>query len=426
MAKQPAKKPKRSKKKPKAQTVEVGIAEERDEALPITAEASAATGPAGVVGRGAQIVPTPTQQARGDPEMGSGRAAQTMPTPQSGPIERGRGVTRTFSTKKNPEQPDAEDTLGAEGAGMNLLFDTVNQIITINEPGKIEASRLYRAIKAWEASSEGIVHPSLVERSGNIELPDGTRSPRYIILLGGWHLAAVDPVWIVGGYLAGRDQDGKGYHPVLEEARDRVRILDQKPDQDGGVNIEVPVTKFTLTGHAPTVEVTPTARQQATPYRLTVETAEEIEEAARQHFTNAPTIAIAEAKQAKAIAIALSTAIDDLRPNNPEAGRAKDLLAKQVDSLDRIIVVLEAGGDTEAALQTYRELLDNLGREFLNALSDKGALRGIIAAAVLSAAAVAGCQLSMVEGSIIAGSIVGPNVVEAVGKLVKGWKRKEE
>jgi hypothetical protein len=379
----------------------------------------AATGEMVHGGRGAQTVPRPSQAAHGELPDG-GRGAQRLPP-----------ITATAHS----EAPPTSDSARGDPHRLNIGVDPRNKIITITNSGLVSLWELAAAIEEWPKTHD----PSLTDLVEYEGIEPGKKYLRKMVLKNGWRLAAASgPVWFDVGEVTGRDKDGKSYRPVVKEGRP-VIILDNDTkedvygdagtdgDQNGDVNIEPLAANLTLTTSASAVDVTPADRRRAPPYRVPVETAEEIEEAARQLFASAPAVAIAEAKQAKAIAVALSIAVDDLRSNDPdsEAARAKDLLAKQVDALDRIIVLLESGGDTEAALQTYRELLDNLGREFLKVLSNKSAMKGLLAAAVLSAAAVAGAQLSWAEGSLITASIVGSEVVEAVARLWKGRKPKE-
>lgn len=119
---------------------------------------------------------------------------------------------------------------------MKLSFHPNNYIITIDEAGEINVQALYNEIVDWEASSQGIVFDHIVEGSGKVELPDGRRTPICMILKDGWRLASVHPLTITGGYVTGRDKDGKAYHPVVEEARKRIRLMPG----------EAPAPKFAL------------------------------------------------------------------------------------------------------------------------------------------------------------------------------------
>jgi hypothetical protein len=88
----------------------------------------------------------------------------------------------------------------------------------------------FRFIREWEASSEGIVLPVVLEGSGNIELPDGNRTPRTMIFLGGWKLKSDEQIAIVNGYVTGRNEFGY-YNPIAEESRDNIRILSSERDE---------------------------------------------------------------------------------------------------------------------------------------------------------------------------------------------------
>lgn len=163
----------------------------------------------------------------------------------------------------------------------------------------------------------------------------------------------------------------------------------------------------------------------AAAHTISIETAEQIDSASRRRFTESPAAVVAEAKKAKTIAVALLTAVDDLRLNVKEAGEVQVLLRKQLESLDKIIELLESGGDRGLAQQTYQESIGDVFTALLQALKNQSVMRGVIAAAAFSAMGVAGVQLSNIGESLIAGTIVGPEVVAAVGKIVKGLKNKK-
>lgn len=159
---------------------------------------------------------------------------------------------------------------------------------------------------------------------------------------------------------------------------------------------------------------------------ITIETAEEIDTASRRHFAESPAAVVAAAKQAKTIAVALLTAVDDLRLNVEEAGEVLVLLRKQIESLDKIVELLESGRDKGGlAQQTYQESLGDVLAALMQALKNQSVMRGVIAAAAFSAMGVAGVQLSIVGEGLIAGTLVGPEIVAAVGKIVKGLKNKK-
>lgn len=202
------------------------------------------------------VLSAPTQQARSALE--GNYAAQTLPaiTQQAHSAPVGNyaaqilpALNKQGGKVQEENQSDAKDTLEAEGAGkdqdsdlesvespLNLSFDVKNKIITINEAGEIDLVRLWGGIQDWATSLENLVYKSVMESSGNIELPDGTRSPIIVILKNDWRLAAVDPVWIVGGLLTGRHQSigedfSRFYHPVVEEARDLITLMNDTRDE---------------------------------------------------------------------------------------------------------------------------------------------------------------------------------------------------
>ena len=115
---------------------------------------------------------------------------------------------------------------------MKLSFNPKEHIVTIHDGGLIEFLDLYRAIREWEASFEGITFSHILEGSGNVELYDGSRTPRVMIFVGGWQLSADNPVSIIGGYVAGRDRDGSPRNPIVDDSRDKVKLLDDERVED--------------------------------------------------------------------------------------------------------------------------------------------------------------------------------------------------
>jgi len=123
---------------------------------------------------------------------------------------------------------------------VSLRFDPKLQVVEVQEPaGPIDFVELYRAIREWEASETGIVFPEILEGSGNIELPDGTRTPRVMVFVNGWRLGATVNVSIVGGLIAGRDADRNPIHPVVESARDKVRLMTDDASDERGSHDEI-------------------------------------------------------------------------------------------------------------------------------------------------------------------------------------------
>lgn len=104
-------------------------------------------------------------------------------------------------------------------------FAPSRRVVTIRTSGVVEFVDLYRAIRGWEGSVEGIVYEHILEGSGNIELPDGSRTPRVMIFVNGWRLSAEKPCSIVGGYVAGRASDGSSVDPIMDEAHGLIQLL---------------------------------------------------------------------------------------------------------------------------------------------------------------------------------------------------------
>lgn len=112
---------------------------------------------------------------------------------------------------------------------LKLEFNVKSYVVNILSAGNIDFRELYQSIRGWEASEVGIAFKHILEGSGNIELPDGSRTPRCMIFVNGWRLAAENDLSIVGGYVAGRDQDNKAQHPVVEESRARIHLMSDDP-----------------------------------------------------------------------------------------------------------------------------------------------------------------------------------------------------
>ena len=107
---------------------------------------------------------------------------------------------------------------------LRLDFDASQRVVTLQEGGTVEFVDLYRAIRDWEASATGMAYPSILEASGSVELPSGTRTPRVMVFVNGWQLAAVIPVTIANGCLAGKDEHGGPLHPVTAESRSKIHL----------------------------------------------------------------------------------------------------------------------------------------------------------------------------------------------------------
>ena len=73
---------------------------------------------------------------------------------------------------------------------LKLTFNPALKTVRIDTPGTVQLVALYRKIREWEASSEGIVFPTVLEGSGNIELPDWSRTPLVIVFVNDWRLDA--------------------------------------------------------------------------------------------------------------------------------------------------------------------------------------------------------------------------------------------
>lgn len=108
---------------------------------------------------------------------------------------------------------------------LKLSFQPNKRTVTIESGGNAEFVELYRAIRDWEASERGIIHPAILEGSGNIELADGTRTPRVMVFIGGWRLSATREVSITGGFVTARDAERNATHPVVKDSRSLVHLL---------------------------------------------------------------------------------------------------------------------------------------------------------------------------------------------------------
>lgn len=107
---------------------------------------------------------------------------------------------------------------------LKLTINAALKTVRIDTPGMVELAELYRKIREWEASEEGIVFPDILEGSGNIELPDKTRTPLVVVFVNGWHLDAKFDVQLIGGALSARDISKKTEHPVAASARNLIRF----------------------------------------------------------------------------------------------------------------------------------------------------------------------------------------------------------
>jgi len=283
---------------------------------------------------------------------------------------------------------------------MNLDFDPNNKIVTINDSGEIEFLPLYSAIREWEASAIGIAYPAILEGSGNIELPDGTRTPRCMIFINGWRLAVANAVLIIGGYVTARDKERNAYHPVVEEARNRVQLMHEFAAQPPGWPF-VPIP------------------------RIRVDTSEEFEEATRRRFTEAPTTVVVEAREARATAVCVQTILGDMGYNSDEAFKAKALLEKHIKVLDTIIVMLEADGDIEAARKSLRDELAEVIDNFIKVIKQDGPIKGVLASMAIGLMAIAGVEVGAVIGALVAGPIVGIDA-KALKNILTGKKKKRD
>ena len=158
---------------------------------------------------------------------------------------------------------------------------------------------------------------------------------------------------------------------------------------------------------------------------ITVETAEEIDQATTRRFSETPATVVAEAKRAKDTTIALKFFLDDLRLNSPEAEKALELLDKQANALDNIIAILQSDGDKEAARKTLRDLLYDVLESFLQALAEKGSTRGILAAAALVLLSLTGVEVTYIVAALVAAPIIGLDV-NALKKILTDWKKKKD
>ena len=111
-----------------------------------------------------------------------------------------------------------------------LSFDPGRMTVAIESPGKIGLLALYRKIRAWEASEDGIVFDEIVTSIGSVSLPGGDQTALVVMFINGWRLESKVEVAIVGGLVAGRDVDGKSIHPVVEDSQNRIHL--QSKDKD--------------------------------------------------------------------------------------------------------------------------------------------------------------------------------------------------
>lgn len=114
---------------------------------------------------------------------------------------------------------------------VNLKFDLKSLVVEILDSGDIEFLPLYRTIRKWEASEQGITFEEVLDGSGNIELPDGTRTPRTMIFVNGWKLGSKNEARIIGGYVTGRDKEYRYVDPIVSEAKFRITLLSNTQEE---------------------------------------------------------------------------------------------------------------------------------------------------------------------------------------------------
>ena len=114
---------------------------------------------------------------------------------------------------------------------ISLSFNPSEKMITIIDSGIVDFLPLYRAIREWEASAQGITHDVILEGSGNIELIDGTRTPRAMIFVNGWKLSSENLISIVDGYVTGRNSEGKYTHPIHYDSIEKIQLLSSDLDE---------------------------------------------------------------------------------------------------------------------------------------------------------------------------------------------------
>ena len=114
---------------------------------------------------------------------------------------------------------------------MNLNFNVKYKIVEILDSGEVELLSLYRSIREWEASETGIAFEEVIDGSGNIELPDGTKTSRTMIFVNEWRLSSKEDVSIVGGYVTGRDSKNKYTNPIVSESQFKINLLSNPTDE---------------------------------------------------------------------------------------------------------------------------------------------------------------------------------------------------
>jgi len=111
-----------------------------------------------------------------------------------------------------------------------LSFNVKKWTVKIESAGTIGVLSLYRKVREWEASAEGIVFPEILEGIDKITLPGGDQTAVVIVFINGWRLESDVEVNLVGGLVAGKDKEGKPCHPVEDGSRSNVRLLSQDRD----------------------------------------------------------------------------------------------------------------------------------------------------------------------------------------------------
>ena len=109
-----------------------------------------------------------------------------------------------------------------------LSFNPLKLTVKIESEGSIGVVALYRKIRQWEASSQGIVFPEILEGINRVTLPNGNQTAITVIFINGWRLEAGVTVNLVGGLVAGKDKNGSPQHPVEEGSRNNIKLISEE------------------------------------------------------------------------------------------------------------------------------------------------------------------------------------------------------
>lgn len=118
----------------------------------------------------------------------------------------------------------------SESTAPKVTFQPTQRTVTIGSDGQIDFSDLYSIIREWEGSLSGISYDAILEGSGNIQLPDGSRTPRCMIFINDWTLRSNSDVSIVNGYVTGRER--RNYRdPISPDSVGIIRLLSDADEE---------------------------------------------------------------------------------------------------------------------------------------------------------------------------------------------------